>query len=234
MLSLSEKVWLAEQVYSKEFLDEGCVFKNKGTVGRVCLWGTHAVVVFRGTELSDIQDLITNLKTWPVKNATCQGVVHAGTQEALAGVWGQIIQILTDNEVATCEFVGHSLGSMLATLAACWMFKEGTCAVSGVTGFGGPPVISRDAANRLASATTVTYVDHSFDIVPRLLTPRLLGLGRAGNLIYLSEYGGVWHNPSIWKRVMEWATIAAKEKGNLVPGVRRHGISLYRMRIDRR
>lgn len=203
-------------------------FSCNGTIGFIQPEKNgHAIISFRGTELSDIQDLITDLKVKPVPNRKGPGLVHEGVQEALHGVWPQILTLLGEMEVRTVELVGHSLGSMLAVLSAQWLPAEGLVQVTRVISFGGPPVLSRDAANLLASQVEVVYVDNSVDIIPRLLTPRLMGLGRAGHLIYISEAGEIVNQPTLWWRFVEWAKVAIKERGNVIPGIKRHKIVAY-------
>lgn len=252
MLSLSEKAWIAQWVYDlsgpgisswRRFATDFASFSQGGTVGAVLIEGKHAVIVFRGTELSDIQDLITNLKTFPVPNKRGPGKVHAGTQEALLGVWPQIIQILSEREVQSVELLGHSLGGMLATLAAMWLYIDcENVAITGVTTFGSPPIGDKVFASALRNKLGGNLWDivNSVDIVPRLLTPRVMGFRRAGTVYYMPEEGSVILTSSrhllgsVYDLITVYTTAYSgwvKSRQFTAPGIERHSISKYRERL---
>lgn len=252
MLSLSEKAWIAQWVYDlsgpgisswRRFATDFVPFSQGGTAGAVLIEGKHAIIAFRGTELSDIQDLITDLKTYPVANKKGPGQVHAGTQEALLGVWPQIIQILNEREVQSVELLGHSLGGMIATLAATWLYIDcENVAITGVTTFGSPPIGDKVFANALRNKLGGKLCDiiNSVDIVPRLITPRVMGFRRAGTVYYLPEGGGDLVSGSvIYSRVYDLIAVYSKAYFDWVksrkftaPGIARHSIKRYRVRLE--
>lgn len=177
---------------------EGMILLNKDTL--------HATVVFRGTE--ELRDVIADLRTWPAKNLNGVGYVHRGIQHSLSDGWTAVLGLLMDMQPISVEFVGHSLGGMLATLAADWTYKYlPDLIITGVTTFGSPPVGSPlfgKSLDRALPDKVVNWV-HCCDLVPRLVLPYLMGLQRPGKVLYLTSQGGVLDNPDwlyrFWDRM---------------------------------
>lgn len=218
-------------------------FSCNGTIGFIQPEKNgHAIISFRGTELSDIQDLITDLKVKPVPNRKGPGLVHEGVQEALHGVWPQILTLLGEMEVHSVTFVGHSLGGMLATLAAMWLYQDcENIAITGVTTFGSPPVGDGVFADALRSKLGEKLCDvvNGVDIVPRLITPWLMGFRRAGTVYYLPTIERrLILSPSLWlrcselllayyKSLMQWRNY----KHFSAPGIEHHSMTRYQRRL---
>jgi len=115
------------------FIDE------KGTQCFVSHNDDFAIVCFRGTEASEPQDILTDLKVRPTGNSK-GNEVHTGFKEALDHVWNDIkgkLDKITDagKNGIKVWFTGHSLGAALATLAA-----DRYPTAQGVYTFGSPRV----------------------------------------------------------------------------------------------
>jgi pimeloyl-ACP methyl ester carboxylesterase len=209
----------------------------------VLVQNKHAVITFRGTELDDIQDLIADLKVKPVPNFKGPGKVHEGVQEALKSVWPQITTLIQELEVNSVELVGHSLGGMLATLCAMWLYIDcENIAITGVTTFGSPPIGDKEfaAALRHKLGENLCDVVNSVDIVPRLITPRIMGYKRAGNVYYMPEGGGDPQSGQYLSMLIadlisvygQWYLRWKSTRQFSAPGIERHSISRYRERLE--
>lgn len=100
-----------------------------------------AVVAFRGTEVSEIRDLLADLDLFPDEATDAPGKVHRGFKNALDEVWGDVRRLLDDTAASKVWFTGHSLGAGLATLASSRYPGE-----QGVYTFGSPRVGDRGYA----------------------------------------------------------------------------------------
>src|SRR4051812_4249390 len=119
---------------------DACVFiEIRETQAFVASNDDMVVVSFRGTEVTKLQDMLTDAEFALVDGPF--GKVHSGFQRGLGRVWDSVL-----GEVKRCQrrgqslwFTGHSLGAALAMLAA------GDCIemdkpVNGVYTFGQPRV----------------------------------------------------------------------------------------------
>lgn len=160
------------------------------------------VLVFRGTEPSQMADVATDLKTWktPLEERGWPaewGSAHAGFVEAFESVEPILMKKL--EEIAERRdriwITGHSLGGGLATLMAARLLRareEGASFdVGGVYTFGSPRVGNkafaakfRDAVAKAgANAVRVRNADDVVTSIPGLL----LEYEHVGTLAYLTE-----------------------------------------------
>jgi triacylglycerol lipase len=147
------------------------------------------VLTFRGTELTSLQDWITNSECSQTKASG--GRVHAGFWQDWQMVWAQVETQLQESRQKSQRFwlTGHSLGGALAMVAAVQLQLMGH-KIDGIYSFGAPRLGDRDFAlhfNRRLYAQTFRLVNHK-DIVPHL-PPLDLGYVHVGQLIYFNESG---------------------------------------------
>jgi hypothetical protein len=93
-------------------------FDNDDTQAIIVSDSEKMCVVFRGTETTGYRDILTDI-TFLQEKDKFLGKVHEGVKNALDKVWLQIESyILQNRNNRKLYYSGHSLGSMLATLAA--------------------------------------------------------------------------------------------------------------------
>ena len=155
----------------------------------------HAIVVFRGTD--EIDDGWIDIKVCPVANKIGKGKVREGVQNCLYDAWETVLEILEDSGAVSAEFVGHSLGSMLAELACEWLKLDlPEVIITSVTGFGGCPVGDKDFAESASQACgEITHIAGIGDPLPFAASTMLLGYKRTGKTRVFDAHGNevpVW------------------------------------------
>jgi hypothetical protein len=75
-----------------------------------------AVLAFRGTEATNIRDLLTDAE-FPLENWVKGGRAHEGFSDAIHQIWPAVVPAL-EQVAGPIYFTGHSLGAALATLAS--------------------------------------------------------------------------------------------------------------------
>ena len=168
-------------------------FERNGTQGFIAGNDACAIVCFRGTEIHEPQDIITDLRCWQVQSSG-GGRVHAGFEAALDAVWDDMaahLQAIRQQAGKRLKvwFTGHSLGAALATLAA---DRHGDA--QGVYTFGSPRVGNADF-RKSYTASTFRFV-HNNDIVP--MVPPPLHYQHVGQLKYIDSSGRIHDNPGTW------------------------------------
>jgi hypothetical protein len=160
------------------------------------------VLVFRGTEPSQMADIATDLKTWKTPLAERGwpaewGSAHAGFVEAFESVEPLLLKKLA--EIAEREdriwITGHSLGGGLATLMAARLLRareEGASFdVAGVYTFGSPRVGNKAFAKKFRDAAAKAGVNavrvRNADDVVTSIPGLLLEYEHVGTLAYLTE-----------------------------------------------
>jgi pimeloyl-ACP methyl ester carboxylesterase len=128
--------------------------------------GGPTLVVFRGTRVDTLEDLIADSQAVPA--AWRPGVrVHAGFRRAFQSVSEPLRAALADIPDPPV-ITGHSLGGALATLAAAEHRKRAPTLVT----FGSPRV-GDEAFQRLFDGLAVRRIVHCCDVVPRLPPDRI-------------------------------------------------------------
>lgn len=101
------------------------------------------VVAFRGTQMKEMKDWMTDLKA--NLKPECGGKVHKGFQDAIDHIWEPllvtILQFRKQNQ--RIFLTGHSLGGALATLASLRLMKAKQ-SVTALYTYGSPRVGDRD------------------------------------------------------------------------------------------
>ena len=78
---------------------------------------SEMVICFRGTEPSELSDILADLNALPKKSMT-DGWVHSGFRGELDKLWPTLMQIITYMEDYKISICGHSLGAAMATICA--------------------------------------------------------------------------------------------------------------------
>jgi triacylglycerol lipase len=181
------------------------------------------VVVFRGTEPDDLNDLKADVDAVLVIAETI-GRVHRGFKREVDRIWEPLEKILKDKQ-KPLWFTGHSLGGALATISA------GRCVLSpipsspeGLFTFGSPRVGNRRFINYV-KLNHFRWVNNN-DIVTRL-PPRWLGYRHCGIEYYMNAYGKICRY-SPWKKVRDrWLGFFLTLKTGKIDHVSDHLIVSY-------
>lgn len=179
---------ITKQVWSWEFPQ--FKFLDCDTTQAYVMGNDRAIVVaFRGTEMKNIQDWMTDFQA--SLSSEGQGKVHKGFQDALDHIWEAllvtILQFRTQNQ--PLFLTGHSLGGALATLAG-FRFMKAKQTVNALYTYGSPRVGDRDfrsAFNALLLDRTFRFVNDE-DCVARLPL-KILGYCHVGQKCRFNEDG---------------------------------------------
>jgi len=183
---------------------------------------TDVIVACRGTEPTAINDVLADLKTWPVKHHKA-GRVHRGFYAEYNKVIPGIKEALSKHDKKGTKNVwvtGHSLGGAMAVLVATEIKPQG-----GLHTFGQPRVGNRQFLKLIDfpyyryrnNNDTVTAVPPSFGIFKH-----------GGVLRYINTYGNI-RNGTAWQRCKDrWrGTWMALKSFNLFDGFADHSMGLY-------
>lgn len=157
-----------------------------------------SVVVFRGTEARDWNDIKADVNAW-TEVAETVGKVHRGFKQEVDEIWPHIEKELEKND-KPLWFCGHSLGGAMAKICA------GRCMLSYIKSepeelytYGSPRVGCRRYVNHV-KLQHYRWVNNN-DIVPRM-PPTFLGYRHSGVEMYLDHVGRLT-KLSGWKRVSD-------------------------------
>jgi hypothetical protein len=173
-------------------------FKKKGTQCFIAHNNDFIIVCFRGTEVEEVHDVITDAK-FILVDSEQGGKVHKGVKDAIDLVWNDIKEYMQNirrnlAQKQTVWFTGHSLGAALAMLAA---DRYGN--VQGVYTFGSGRIGDEDFANNYY-ANTYRFVNNN-DIVPMVPPPILYR--HVGLVKYIDSEGHIHDNPQRWYKKID-------------------------------
>lgn len=183
-------------------------FDRLDTQGFIARRGTDIVIAFRGTEVARGEDVRTDLSIWPRRDRI--GHAHSGISIALDHVWLTIHAHLASLESvpgATIHLTGHSLGGMLAKLAAVRLLRSHN--VGSLVTFGAPPVLSRFPSKMLSRMLAPKCIRvQSADAVT--MTLRLL-YRSAGTRTYIDRKGRVIERAGCYVALLDRLAIVSAE-----------------------
>jgi len=123
----------------------------------------YTICSFRGTELGDLQDWLSNINIRPIKSPL--GNVHSGFWDAMLLFSNELRQFESQIEGRNAFLTGHSLGGAMACLARVRLDSE----ITGTFTFAQPPV-----GNRQFGASFISRFGHAyFRIINELDVPKL-------------------------------------------------------------
>ena len=143
---------------------EAVFFKQEGgegTQGIIASDNEKILVIFRGTEIQELQDLFYDLLFFPWSEGG--GYVHLGFKWGLDAVWDDVskhLQDLQGSKERPVWFTGHSLGGALAVIAAGrWKDDHKNQMVSLYT-YGAPGVGNEDYIRNFQRINVVRVIDN--------------------------------------------------------------------------
>ncbi len=215
-----------------EFIDQS------GTQLFVARLHDDAVVSFRGTEPTKLDDLLADARiAW--KNAEfCAGRVHGGFLGALLPVLERTVAGLKKHRAAQGRIwiTGHSLGGALASLLYAWLAAKEPSLKSSLrlVTFGCPRVGDDPFTATVDGATGGAGVGIAMerDPVP-LVPPWSMGYRHIGKTVNLSV-GGLVSQGEGWRALLDALVDASTDlRRASAESLRRHGIEVYIAALER-
>lgn len=179
------------------------IFNHRSLQGFVAADSTtkRAVLVFRGTEPKNPEDVFTDLDANLVSWAG-QGSVHQGFAKSLAGAWPDIEAILNRHRDKQFLYTGRSLAAALATLAAALRRPEK------LISFGSPRVGNDAFVESIANVDHERYVDCCDGVCK--VPPKLASYRHAGKKKYINRHGALIGDSSTLDVVADQAKAEAE------------------------
>jgi|TARA_B110000908_G_scaffold142650_1_gene170956 triacylglycerol lipase len=178
---------------------------------------TEYVLAFRGTEPSELSDLLADLNAIP-RGAMTHGLVHSGFRNECDKLWSVIAKHQLTHENKTLHITGHSLGAAMATVCASRM--EEYTAVESLTTFGSPRVGTRKFVKAI-STPHKRFVNNN-DLVTKVPL-FIMGYKHHGDQQYINFYGNI-------RKLTTWQMIKDKWRGwrsGILDGAEDHGMQNY-------
>ena len=158
----------AEEALKKRGYKSVASLNSSTLVGYVASLGDTSVIMFRGTNPSEIQDWFINLSNRSRK--VDHGNVHAGFWTGYDSLHGQLAKVLEASKPKKVWITGHSLGGALAVVCAYRLSTMENLEIAGVMTFGQPkvgnPAFCKHMDDTLRGRM-VHFVNES-DLVPRV------------------------------------------------------------------
>ena len=171
-----------------------------------------SIFAFRGTELDDLEVLLTDASIRPV--AISFGEVHQGFWEGSQLFVEELHQFHANKRNRTLYLTGHSMGGAMACLAAVILDS----ALDGVYTFAQPPTGTREFGDQYIARFGSSYhrIINVLDDVPKVPIP-FVNASRAirpmGSAIELYRNGEMRSGPSLWLTIMDrWAAARRPSK----------------------
>jgi len=193
-------------------------FENDGAQCHAVWNKEEYVLAFRGTEPSELSDVLADLNAIP-RGAMTHGLVHSGFRNECDKLWDDIVKHHSKgHQNKTMYITGHSLGAAMATIATS-RFEE-VQAVAQLTTFGSPRVGTRKFVKNI-STPHMRYVNNN-DIVTKVPL-FIMGYKHHGMLQYINFYGNV-------RKLTTWQMIKDRWRGwrsGILDGAADHGVDNY-------
>lgn len=200
----------------------GTLIENKDTDTQCYLadYGNHAVLAFRGTEPTQVADILSDLDLRKQEWHTGSSSAHSGFVKAFESVRPRIEELLSGLTGGCNLYItGHSLGGALATLAA---DKLG-CKL--MVTFGSPRVGDRAFARHFELKLAGRYfrIFNRSDVVARV--PTFVRFKHVGTPVFIDHRGLIWIRPSWYTRLLTfWRNVVTGTKTSLI---RDHSMTQY-------
>lgn len=183
---------------------------------------------FRGTEPSEIGDILADLNAIP-RGAMTHGLVHSGFMGELDKLWQNVTEHHSKHKDKKFYITGHSLGAAMATIATS-RFEEFTKVESLFT-FGSPRAGTRSFVKNIKTPH-FRFVNNN-DIVTSV-PPAFMFYRHHGDLTYINHYGNI-RKLTLWQRIKDkWrGRWRAFQKRQPFDGAYDHGMGYYVKHIEK-
>lgn len=193
-------------------------FENDGAQCHAVWTKEEYVLAFRGTEPSELSDVLADLNAIP-RGAMTHGLVHSGFRNECDKLWNDIVSHHGKGHASKKFYItGHSLGAAMATIATS-RFEE-TMKVEQLTTFGSPRVGTRSFVKAIETPH-FRFVNNN-DIVTKVPL-WIMGYKHHGLLQYINFYGNI-------RKLTTWQAIKDKWRGyksGILDGALDHGMANY-------
>lgn len=183
---------------------------------------SEMVICFRGTEPTEISDVLADLNAFPDKPYNGHGLVHNGFQNELEKLWNDIQKYVKryTSKKRDLYICGHSLGAAMATICASRLPQT-----KHLYTFGSPRVGTRKFVNSIKVPHTRCVNNN--DIVTGVPLV-LMGYKHHGELVYINYYGKI-RKMTRWQRIKDkWrGRVQAWKKGTPFDGAYDHSMTYY-------
>ena len=214
--SIAEEIFNEQGYHTSTFLDAG------GAEAYIIENDKDLVIVFRGTEVSEVSDIKADLQFLKVHG------IHRGFADYYLELQEMIYDYMKkyDRKNLNLLTCGHSLGGAMAQICA-YDFQD---TVHNCYTFGSPRVFGNDLVPDLSY--THTRVVNNNDIVPKV-PPALLLYSHYGTKAYINCMGEIRKLTS-WQRVKDSlrGRKRAFQKGEKFDGLYDHSIDQYISKLE--
>ena len=207
----------AKKEYKKLGWSSHVFLDNDGAQCHIVWNADEMAICFRGTEPSELSDILADLNAWPKKSMT-DGWVHSGFRGELDKIWEQVEAMASEYNEKDLTICGHSLGAAMATI--CTSRIEEFRTVEGLYTFGSPRAGTRSFVKGIKTEHW-RFVNNN-DVVTAVPLA-LMGYKHHGNLVYINHYGKI-------RKLTGWQKMKDKFRGwksGLLDGVADHGMNNY-------
>lgn len=182
------------------------------------------VVACRGTEPTQFNDILADLRAAPVRSESVSRV-HKGFKQEVDDLWPMVREDVLQIKKQTLWFCGHSLGAAMATIMASRCMHDGQLIdPRELYTYGSPRVGWRGFVQHLGVAHH-RWVNNN-DIVTTV-PPTFLGYRHDGEEHYLNAYGKV-RKHTAWQRIKDkWRGIIMGIRAGGIDSFSDHSIGLY-------
>ena len=207
----------AKKEYKALGYNKHLFIENDGAQCHVVWNKDEMAICFRGTEPSELSDVLADLNALPKKSMT-DGWVHRGFRGELDKVWDHVKVLAEEHTDKTLYVCGHSLGAAMATI--CTSRIEEFRDVEALYTYGSPRAGTRSFVRGIKT-THWRFVNNN-DIVTRVPLA-LMGYKHHGVLCYINHYGKI-RKMTVWQRIKD------KFRGyrsGLLDGAQDHSMTNY-------
>jgi len=158
------------------------------------------IIVCRGTQVTEWQDIVADIRFKLVPSSSGIGKVHKGFKASVDNVWDDIVKLFKKYPNRRVYLTGHSLGAAMATLMAARCHRTEGMPNPVLYTFGSPRVGDLTYIRLLNSLNIEHYrFVNNTDIVTR--NP-IFPYKHHGKLMYFDHYGDV-RTFNSWQRIKD-------------------------------